>query len=347
MRRIKVEDGAGGEAMQSLVKKIVKHLGTSNAEVALQDFDDSAVIEDIVFTTDSHTVKPLFFPGGDIGSLSVAGTVNDISVMGAKPIALSLALIIEEHFSNEDLNRIIQSIGKLTKRVGVPVITGDSKVVEKGAADQLFINTSGLGKRSSILDQNIKKIQQYRPFNERWLRDSNLEVGDKIIVSGTLADHGIALMSVREGYEFESEIKSDIAPLNLMIEEAMKVGGIVAMKDPTRGGLANCLNELAEKSKVGILIHENDVPIKKSVQAACKMLGLDPLEIGNEGKVVIGVVPLLAEGVLDALKKTQEGKDANIIGEVTKDVTGVVMQTKIGGKRIIDPPIGDPIPRIC
>lgn len=345
--RIKLEDGAGGEAMQSLVQKITKYLGTSNAEVPLLAFDDSSVIDDIVFTTDSHTVKPLFFPGGNIGTLSVAGTINDISVMGARPIALSLSLIIEENFSHDDLDQIMQTIGDLTKKIEVPVITGDSKVVERGAAEKLFINTSGIGKRTKILDENIAKVREYRPFDARWILDSNLRENDKIIISGSIADHGIALMSVREGYEFEGDIQSDVTPLNKMIEDALKVGGIVTMKDPTRGGLANCLNEIAQKSKVGMIIHEEKIPLKKSVHVACKMLGLDPLEIGNEGKVVIGVVSSLAEDVLGALKKTKEGKDAAIIGEATKKTSEVLMQTKIGGTRIIDPPIGDPIPRIC
>ncbi len=347
MDKIKLKDGAGGCAMQKLVKLITNNFYDSDAEVKLKDFDDSAIIEDIVFSTDSHTIKPLFFPGGDIGTLSVAGTINDISVMGAKPIALSLSLIIEENLSYENLNAIMKSIGKLSKKIGIPIITGDSKVVEHGAADKLFINTAGIGKRNKILDKNIKKVREFREFDSRWMLDSNLRDGDKIIISGNIADHGIALISVREGYGFESDIKSDVAPLNQMIESALKVGGIVSMKDPTRGGVANCLNELSEKSKVGILIYEDQIPIEKSVRSACKMLGLDPLEIGNEGKVVMGVVPELAQNVLNSLKKTKEGKDAKIIGEIRSDISGVVMQTKIGGKRIIDTPIGDPIPRIC
>ena len=211
----------------------------------------------------------------------------------------------------------------------------------------MVITTSGIGRRSALLDRNIEEIKKHRKFEERWVRDSNLQEGDKVIISGTIGDHGIALLSFREGYGFESEVQSDAAPLNMMIERALEAGGIVSMKDPTRGGIANALNEIAAKSNVGIIVDEEQLPVKSAVLSACEMLGIDPLEIGNEGKVVIGVIAEKAEDVLDALRNTPEGKDARIIGEAHKEIKGVAMQTVIGGKRIIEPPIGDPIPRIC
>lgn len=335
--------------MQGLIKEsILKHLANpDNIDVPLEALDDSAVIDDIVFTTDSHTVQPLFFPGGDIGTLSVCGTVNDIAVMGAEPIALSLGFIIEEGFPIEDLDKILESIGKMSTEAGVPVVTGDTKVVERGALQQLVTNTSGLGKRTELLDNNIQEVQRYRDFTEKWLKDSNLKRGDKLIVSGYVGDHGIALLSFREGYGFESEVQSDIWPLNKMIALALKEGGIVAMKDPTRGGLANTLHEWSDKSEIGIKIEEDNIPIREGVLAACEMLGIEALNIGNEGKVVIGVVNEKAEDVLKALKQTPEGKYAEIIGEVQEDVKGVVLETSVGGLRIVDAPAGDPVPRIC
>jgi hydrogenase expression/formation protein HypE len=324
-------------------------LDNLNIEVSLADLDDSAVVDDIVFTTDSHTVKPLFFPGGDIGSLSVAGTVNDISVMGVQPIALSCGFVLEEGLPIDELDKIITSIGRCSRSAGVPVVTGDTKVVERGAVEKMFINTSGIGRRTEKLDKNIETVREYREFNGRWLKDSNIHPGDKIILTGSVGDHGIALLSYREGYGFETELQSDVQPLNKMLQSAIEIGGIVAMKDPTRGGLANALNEWSEKSGTGILVQEDKIPIKPPVHAACEMLGIDPLNIGNEGKAIIGVVSELAEDVLKALKTHPEGTEAVIIGEV-KDIgeqKGVVLETLMGGKRIIDAPAGDPVPRIC
>ncbi|MEW6069290.1 MAG: AIR synthase-related protein, partial [Candidatus Thermoplasmatota archaeon] len=230
---------------------------------------------------------------------------------------------------------------------GVTVIAGDTKVVESGALDKIVINTGGIGIRSKSLTKNIAIVKKYRTFNTKWLLDSNVRSGDKIIISGTIGDHGITILSSREGYGFESEIQSDTAPLNKIIDKILNVGGVVAMKDPTRGGLANALNEFADKSKVGILIEEAKIPIKEAVRTASEFLGIDPLEIGNEGKVVIGVVKERAEEILEVLRKNKEGKDAEIIGEAKKDIRGVVMKTLVGGKRIIERPLGDPVPRIC
>jgi len=334
--------------MQQLVKDyILKYLGGSGAEVPLEALDDSAVIDDIVLKSDSHTVKPLFFPGGDIGRLAIAGTVNDIAVMGAAPRALTSGFILEEGFPLTDFERIVRSMGDTCREAGVYVITGDTKVVEKGALDKVVINTSGIGRRMEALDRNIAEVKKHRPFNSRWLLDSNLRVGDKILVSGTMGDHGIALLSFREGYDFGSSIRSDVTPLNTLIRGLLEVGGIVAMKDPTRGGLANTLNEWSDKSRGGIVVEEEQIPIREGVRAACEMLGIEALEIGNEGKVVVGVVPSKALDVLAALRNTAEGRNAALIGEVTDAFTGVVMETRIGGKRFLPPPAGDPVPRIC
>jgi hydrogenase expression/formation protein HypE len=334
--------------MQQLVKDyILKYLGGSGVEVPLEALDDSAVIDDIVLSSDSHTVKPLFFPGGDIGRLAIAGTVNDIAVMGAEPRALTSGFVIEEGFPLTDFEKIVRSMGDACREAGVYVITGDTKVMEKGAIDKFVVNTSGIGRRTEVLDRNIAEVKKHRSFDARWLLDSNLRAGDKIILSGTIGDHGVALLSFREGYDFESTIISDVSPLNKLIMEILDVGGIVSMKDPTRGGLANTLNEWSEKSHVGIMVEEDRIPIREGVRAACEMLGIEALEIGNEGKVVVGVVAQKALNVLAALRKTEQGRDAEIIGEVTDEFTSVVMETSVGGKRIIPSPVGDPIPRIC
>jgi hydrogenase expression/formation protein HypE len=348
--KIKLAQGAGGEQMDKLVKDyILKYFGSEakKGEVSLSMLDDSAVIDDIVFSTDSHTVTPIIFPGGDLGSLAVAGTVNDISVMGAKPIALSLGFIIEEGLDLKSFETIVKSIAATSKKAGVPIVTGDTKVVEKGAIQEFMINTSGIGKRTKLLDDNFKVVKKYRKYKSNWLVDSNIEPGDKIIISGNIGEHGIALMSYREGYGFETSIKSDVASINNLMEKALKIGGIVTAKDPTRGGLANTVNEFAEKSKTGLILYEEDIPIPTGVSSACDMLGIDPLEIGNEGKVVLGVVKEKADEVLAELKKHPLGKNAAIIGEATNKIKGVVLETSVGGKRNLHKPIGDPVPRIC
>ena len=340
--------GAGGTVMKELVKRyVLKHLGGSHVEVPLEALDDSAVIGDIVLHSDSHAVKPIFFPGGDIGSLAVAGTVNDIAVMGAQPLALSSAFILEEGLPMADLDRILKSIAKTCEKAGVHIITGDTKVVEKGVLGGCVINTSGIGKRNDALENNIAEVRRHRSFDAQWILDSNLREGDRIIISGTVGDHGLAVLSAQEGYDFGSQVVSDVTPLNKLIMRLLGIGGIVAMKDPTRGGLSNALNEFSEKSGIGILVEEEKIPIRGDVRAACEMLGIDPLDVGNEGKVLIGVVPQKAEEVLVALKESEEGRDAELIGRATRQFREVALETVVGGKRILAPPIGDPIPRIC
>jgi hydrogenase expression/formation protein HypE len=303
----------------------------------------------VVFKSDSHAVKPIFFPGGDIGRLAVSGTVNDIAALGAEPYALACGLILEEGLALSDLEKILVSMQSTCREAGVGVVTGDTKVVEKGSLGGCVMNMSGIGRRTAALESNLKAVKQHRSsFCARWVLDANLSAGDKVILSGTIGDHGLAVLSAQQGLKFGSEIKSDVKPLNRMIQRMLsEAGGVVAMKDPTRGGLADALNEFSEKSKVGILIHEEKVPIREDVQTACEMLGLDPLEVGNEGKMIIGTVPAKAEQVLNFLKQTSEGKNAEIIGETTHEFKGVAMQTLVGGKRIIARPVGDPVPRIC
>jgi len=377
MKEIRMEHGAGGEKMRELLNLILNYFvrsaevrsteeekersekseagvkvgdkdGMRSAvEVSLEDMDDAAVVEGVVFTTDSYTVKPLFFPGGDIGLLAIAGTVNDISVMGALPLCISVAFVIEEGFPMRDFERILESMKKTCEEAGVEIVTGDTKVVEKGAVDRMIVTTSAVGKRSEALKRNFDEVRKFREVRREWLLDSNIREGDVIIVSGYIGDHGVALLAAREGISFHADVKSDVAPLNRMIEGALEEGGIVAMKDPTRGGLSNALNEFAAKSGVGIIIEEEKIPVRASVRNACEMLGIDPLEIGNEGKVVLAVVKEKAEAVLDALKQDKRGRNAEIIGYATKDVKGVVMKTCVGSHRIVESPVGDPVPRIC
>lgn len=348
MDRIVMAHGAGGTVMGDLIKNyVLRHLGGSSAEVPLEALDDSAVIDNIVLKSDSHAVKPLFFPGGDIGRLSIAGTVNDIAMIGAKPLALSCGMILEEGFPLVDLDRILVSMKQTCSEAGVNVVTGDTKVIEKCGFGGCIINTSGIGKRSLPLETNISEVKKHRSFNSNWILDSNLRDGDKLIISGTIGDHGITILAAQEGYNFGSKIKSDVTPLNRTINQLLEIGGIVSMKDPTRGGLSNSLNEWNKKSGIGLLVHESKIPLRGDVKAACEMLGLDPLEIGNEGKVILGVVPQKADELLSTLRKTKEGKNAQIIGEATTQFSEVVLETVVGGKRILPPPIGDPIPRIC
>ncbi|MFW5914325.1 MAG: hydrogenase expression/formation protein HypE [Thermoplasmatota archaeon] len=348
MNRVTMAHGAGGEMMQELISRhIAPFLPEIEAEVPLRSFDDSAIIDGTVFTTDGHTVKPLFFPGGDIGSLAVCGTINDIAVMGACPLAMSCALILEEGLEIPTLERVMGSIGNYSELAGTPVVTGDTKVMESGSLDQMVVVTSALGRECPYLAHNMEVASRYRKVDSKWLTDDSVREGDAIIVSGTLGDHGIALLSFREGYGFEGEVKSDIAPLHHLIEEILEVGGVVSMKDMTRGGMANALNEWSAKSKVGIALEESSVPVSDPVNNACELLGLDPLSIGNEGKIVLACVPEMAEEILGLMRRSVLGKNASIIGHATKEYDRVVLRTEVGGRRLLDPPVGDPVPRIC
>jgi hydrogenase expression/formation protein HypE len=330
--KILLAHGSGGKMMHDLIQGFMPRL----ANPILDKMEDSAVFEikgKIAFTTDSYTVQPLFFPGGDIGKLAVCGTVNDLSMSGAKPLYLSLAFIIEEGLPVADLKKIVESIASAAAEAGVSIVTGDTKVVGKGGADKIFINTAGVG---AVPDGVNISAANARP-------------GDKVIVSGTIGDHGIAVMSQREGLKFSSPVPSDCAPLNGLVSAVLAVtNDIHCMRDPTRGGLAVTLNDFAEKSAVGIIIEEPKLPIAKAVRGACDLLGLDPLHIANEGKLVAIVPPEKAEATLKAMKSHKYGQDAAIIGEVVKDHPArVVMHTALGASRIIDMPVGELLPRIC
>ncbi len=325
--------GSGGKLSHELVeKKFLPFL----ANPALNKLDDSAIFEAsgrLAFTTDGYVVNPIFFPGGDIGKLAVCGTVNDLAMNGAKPLYLSLSAIIEEGFLLSDLERIMQSIKKAAEEAEVSIIAGDTKVVDRGQADKLFITTSGVGIIPPGLD----------------ISGANARVGDKVLLSGTVGDHGIAIMSQREGLKFSMTLESDCAPLNRLVSQMLEVSSkIHCMRDPTRGGLATTLNELARQSKVGIVIQEAEIPVKEEVKAACELLGLDPIYVANEGKLVAIVGPADASKILIRMRKNRYGRDAAIIGEVTSEHPGkVVMKTKLGPSRIVDMLTGELLPRIC
>jgi len=337
--RVELIHGSGGEAMANLIKEIIIpnfKLGSVFEGLGLKDMDDGSTIPiedlELVMTSDGYTVDPIFFPGGDIGKLAISGTINDLAVMGAKPLAILNSMIVEEGFPISDLKKIVHSMATTAEDIGVAVIGGDFKVMPKGKVDKIVITTTGIGlaKRGRVI------------------RDSGLRPGDKIIVTGTIGDHELALISVREGISFECSITSDVAPIWPVMEAALKVGGITAAKDPTRGGLAAALNELAKKSGVSVWIGEDKIPIKSEVKAAAEMLGLDPLYLACEGRAVIGVRAEKASEVLEAIKSTKLGRDAAIIGEVRSESPGyVILETVIGGKRILEPPIGMPLPRVC
>jgi hydrogenase expression/formation protein HypE len=330
--KILLAHGGGGIMMKELVTFLVNAVG--GQEGALQD---SAVFDvpagRIAFTTDSFVVHPLFFPGGDIGHLAVCGTVNDLAVCGAVPKFISLAMIIEEGFPVDDLERIASSINKAAREAGVTVVTGDTKVVDRGKADGIFINTAGIG----VVPEGVSLSS-----------DSAVE-GDKVIVSGTIGDHGLAILSMREGIDFGSDLQSDAAPLSVLTVPLLeKFSGIRAMRDATRGGLAAVLNEIAADSDVCVRIEEGLIPVSTSVRNGCELMGYDPLNIANEGKFVVVVDPAEADAVLAAMRATELGSNAAIIGEAIAGPEGrVIMKTSFGGERVVDLPYGDLLPRIC
>jgi hydrogenase expression/formation protein HypE len=330
---ILLSHGSGGKLSHDLVEKKFLPL---LANPMLNKLDDSATFEisgRLAFTTDSYVVNPIFFPGGDIGKLAVCGTINDLSMSGAKPLYLSLSMIIEEGLSINELEQIVQSIKAAATEAEIDIITGDTKVVNQGQADKLFINTAGIG----IVPYGVD------------ISGANARIGDKIILSGAIGDHGIAIMSQREGLKFSVPVESDCTPLNKLVAQMLEASlNIHCLRDPTRGGLATTLNELAGQSNVGITIEEDKIPVKEGVRAACELLGFDPLYIANEGKVVVIVEASEADKVLAKMKQNIYGKDAAIIGEVTNARVGrVIMKTKLGPSRIIDMLSGELLPRIC
>jgi hydrogenase expression/formation protein HypE len=330
--KILLAHGSGGKLMHDLIESFLPEL----ANPILDRLDDAAVFEmsgKLAFTTDSYTVNPIFFPGGDIGRLAVCGTVNDLAMSGARPLYLSLAFIIEEGLPVADLKRIITSIKKAAGEAGVKIVTGDTKVVNQGSADRIFINTAGVG----VVPEGVD------------ISAANARPGDKIIVSGNIGDHGIAVLSQREGLKFHTPVPSDVAPLNGLVAEMLGASkNIHCLRDPTRGGLAVTLNDFARQSGVGINIAEGKIPIDKAVLAAGELLGLDPLHIANEGKLAAAVARGDAGKVLAAMKRHKYGRQAAIVGEVVIEHPGqVIMKTSLGASRIVDIPVGELLPRIC
>ena len=333
---LKLEHGGGGSLTRELLEEIIVPSFTLNhleKGIGLPEMDDGATIplgdKNIVVTTDATTVKPLFFPGGDLGRLAICGAINDLSMMGARPIALASTLVLEEGFPVSTLRRLLSSMNDVMVEVGVPLIAGDTKVVERGSLDEIVVSTTGIGLAKCVVS------------------DSGSEPGDKIIVTGTIGNHQLSLLSKREGLSFETSLESDVAPLWGMIEKALEVGGIKAMKDPTRGGLSGALNELARKGSVDLILEEEAIPVQGVVTSATEMLGLDPMELANEGIAVMIVDAEIADDILKVLRKTERGKYAAIVGEVQEGPSRVIMETEIGGRRIVREPYGSPMPRIC
>ena len=325
--------GSGGRLTAQLVRDLF--LPAFDNPV-LRKLDDQAVVdvgaERIALTTDSFVVTPLFFPGGDIGKLAINGTVNDLAMSGARPLFLSAAFIMEEGLPLEELGRITQSMAEAAAEAGVTIVTGDTKVVNRGSADKLFITTAGIGLVGAGVSVSV----------------SNAAPGDVIVVSGTIGDHGMAVWSKREGLEFEGAILSDTAPLNALVDAMLAAGEIHALRDPTRGGLGTSLCEIAAASSIGIEIDATAVPVREDVKAACETLGMDPLYVANEGKLVAMVSEASAESVLRAMRETRYGRDARVIGRVVAEHPGMVLlKTEIGGSRIIDLPFVEQLPRIC
>jgi len=326
--------GSGGKLSAELIREIF--LPSLNNEV-LARLDDQAIVningQRLALTTDSFVVKPLFFPGGDIGSLAVHGTINDLAMGAASPLFLSAAFIIEEGFSIEDLRRIVASMNRAAAAAGVQVVTGDTKVVEKGKGDGVFINTTGIGIVPDGLELSANRA---RP-------------GDKVLLSGSIGEHGIAILALREGLEFETTIESDSASLHTLVGEMLQVTHeIRCMRDPTRGGVSSTLNEIAQQSHVGIELEERSIPVREEVRGACELLGLDPLYVANEGKLIAIVAPDAAKALLQAMKRHPLGAAAQIIGTVKQENPGLVtMRTPLGTTRIVDMLAGDQLPRIC
>ena len=338
-KQIVLGHGSGGKLTAELIDKVFRPAFTNPI---LDKLDDQAVVQvngtRLAFTTDSFVVTPIFFPGGDIGRLAINGTVNDLAMSGARPLYLAAAFILEEGLAADDLRRVVESMRDAANEAGVLLVTGDTKVVNRGKGDQVFITTTGLG----VIDRPVEiSADRARP-------------GDKIILSGFIGDHGMAIMSQRENLEFEGAIQSDCAPLhglvNVMLEVTGSDGGptIHCLRDPTRGGVATTLNEIAGQSQVGMLLQERDIPVRETVQGACEILGLDPLYVANEGKLVAIVAADAADEIVQRMRQHPLGGEAAVIGEVVADHAGMVlMKTEIGGTRVLDVMFGEQLPRIC
>ena len=331
---VQLAHGAGGKLSNEMIDKIFL---PRFSNTTLEKMEDQAILENpggrIAFSTDTFVVDPIFFPGGNIGDLAINGTVNDVAMSGAQPKFLSVGFILEEGLPFETLHRIVLSMEAAAKLAGVQVVAGDTKVVNRGSCDKLFINTTGFG----FVPDGVN------------ISAANLRPGDKIILSGTIADHGMAVMTSREGLSFQSTVKSDTAGLNHLVNDMIATSNdIHALRDPTRGGLATSLNEFAATSNVGIQLEDDRIPVRDDVRGACEILGIDPLYVANEGKLVAVVPANIAEAMLAVMKKNPLGEHAAIIGEVTDSHPGVVaLRTGLGANRIVDMPVGEQLPRIC
>ncbi|SNB45377.1 hydrogenase expression/formation protein HypE [Geobacter sp. DSM 9736] len=327
--------GSGGKLSHQLLSGLIIPVLSGKSP---DEQNDAALVSHggrrFAFTTDSYVVDPIFFPGGNIGELAVYGTVNDLAMVGARPLCLSVGLIIEEGFSRGDLTIILKAMRQAADQAGVTIVTGDTKVVPRGKADKIFINTSGVG----VYDYDYR------------IDGSRAQQGDRIIINGTIGDHGIAVLASREGLELETEITSDCAPLNGLVEELLKEGGeaVHVLRDPTRGGVATTIKEIAVQSEVTVMLEEAALPMGKAVKGACSLLGLDPLYVANEGKLLLFVAPDAVDRVLARMRKHPLGKNSAIIGEVTGTGGGKVqLQTSIGGIRAVEMLAGEQLPRIC
>ena len=332
--RIQMDHGAGGRASHELVAKTFM---PALANPILKELNDSALLnfQDVrlAISTDSYVVDPIFFPGGDIGSLAVHGTVNDLAMRGAQPRYLSVGFILEEGLEIADLEKLLGSMAEAARQAGVQVVAADTKVVERGKADRIYINTAGVGIIAPGVD----------------IAGQNAKPGDLVLINGPMGDHGVAVLSTREGLSFQTDIQSDSAPLNGLVSEILEVSrNIHALRDPTRGGVATALNEVASQSAVGIELEESHLPVRPGVKAACEMLGLDPLYVANEGKVLVMVAPEDADLVLNKMRQHPLGKESYTIGRVVSEHPGrVILQTGVGGRRIVDMLSGEQLPRIC
>jgi len=335
--RITLKYGAGGGAMRSLIEQIfATGFGDVPGGIGLSAMDDGAALpigdQFLVITTDSHVITPVFFPGGDIGRLAVCGTVNDLAMMGAtEPLALTCAVILEDGFARADLETIWASIRAACGEAGTTIVTGDTKVMRKGELDRIAIITTGIG------------------LAKRVVPDNGLQPGDRILVTGTVGDHGLAILATRGELALDTTLTSDVAPLNTIIRRALAVGGagVAAMKDPTRGGLSSALHEMADKSGVGVILDERAIPIRDEVRAAGELLGIDPLLVANEGKAVLGVRPEVADAVLDAIRSHPLGRNAAIVGECISERPGSVIVDTGFGRRLLGEAEGELLPRIC
>lgn len=337
MPKIESAHGAGGKIMQRLLEDIIiPSFGRrKSGDIGLDEMDDGATLQaagvNLILCTDAHTVHPIVFPGGDLGILSACGTINDLAVMGAQPLAMTNTVIVEEGFEIETLQNMLKSLNSIIEPLGVAMIAGDTKVMPPGTLDGMVMSTTGVG----------------IPYLDHPISDSGAKAGDDIIVSGPIGDHGTSLLAHREGLKFETDLKSDVAPLWEPIRDCLDIGGVHAMKDPTRGGTAVALNEIASKSKVEFELQEDFIPVRPAVRSLCNVLGLDPFHMSCEGTAVMCVDSKKTDAILSALSKHRTTCDATVIGKVIDGKARVVMKTTIGGRKIIQVPYGEPVPRVC